>query len=221
LPGLPVDSCRRANLLSYSAACDCEELLDSVEPEFGMPMISKIPLLLATLLIMPFAARSVVFEPIAISALADQADIVVEGKVLSKTTLRDESGRIYTRIEIDVADVWKGAIPGSPLEVVHGGGVLGEKRSSVSGQAEFELGESLVVFLARNARGEAVTIGLAQGKFHVWQDEKTGAKFAVNPFHGAGKLAAQRMGLHNASSPGGTGLLSLSELKRIVREGGQ
>ena len=45
-------------------------------------------------------------------------------------------------------------------------------------------GEEFVAFLVFNPRGEPVTIGLAQGKFHVWRDPQTGEKFANNLFHG-------------------------------------
>jgi hypothetical protein len=175
--------------------------------------------LLAAVLLLQFPARAVLFEPLAIDALAQQAEAVVEGKVLSKTAMRDESGRIYTQVEIEVTDLWKGSISGSPLAVVHGGGILGEHRSSVSGQVEYELGENVVAFIVRNHRGEAVTLGLAQGKFHVWTDGTTGVRYAVNSFHGVTQTAAGRVGLLN-HKPGlrNGGLLSVSELRKLVRE---
>jgi hypothetical protein len=180
-------------------------------------------LLLPTIFLISLSARAVLFQPLPISALASEAEIVIEGKVLSKTSLRDESGRIYTRIELEVAEVWKGSISGSPFHIVQGGGIVGEERSSVSGQVEYKIGENVVAFLARNARGEGVTLGLAQGRFHVWKDANTGAKFAVSPFHGLTETVAQRTGLlnHGGGSGANVGLLRVSDLKRIVREAGR
>jgi len=37
-----------------------------------------------------------------------------------------------------------------------------------------------------NPRGEAVTVGLAQGKFHVSKDGVSGELLVRNPFHGTG-----------------------------------
>src|SRR5689334_7993195 len=71
------------------------------------------------------------FDPLTVEALARQAELVVQGTVLSKTCQRDPAGRIYTKVELEVTDVWKGAVTGSPMVLVHGGGILGEQRSVV------------------------------------------------------------------------------------------
>ena len=76
----------------------------------------------------------------------------------------------HTKVELEVTDVWKGAVSGSPFQIVMGGGVLGEEQAVVSGQVQDAVGEEVVAFLVRNARGEGVTLGLMQGKFHVWKD---------------------------------------------------
>jgi hypothetical protein len=136
----------------------------------------------ALLLLAPLALRAVDFQPLSIEALSARADWVVQGKVLSKTCLRDPAGRIYTRVELDVLDVWKGTTPSRPLRIVHGGGVLGDEQARVSGQVDYGLGEEVVAFLVRNTRGEGVTVGLMQGKFHVWAEG--GIQFAASPFHG-------------------------------------
>ncbi len=127
---------------------------------------------------------AVLMTPLSIGDLTAKADWIVRGTVSSKSTHRDTAGRIYTRVELQVADVWKGGPEHNPLIVVHGGGVLGEERVVVSGQVEYRVGEEVVAFLVRNSRGEAVTLGLAQGKFQVWKDEATGRPCVRNLFHG-------------------------------------
>jgi hypothetical protein len=175
--------------------------------------------LFSIILFLPLLLGAVSFEPQPIESLAKQADVVLQGTVLSKTCQRDAAGRIYTRIELRVSDVWKGAVPGTPFVIVHGGGIVGEHESVTTGQVQFDLGEEVVVFLAYNQRGEGVTVGLMQGKFRVWQDTVTRAKFAVSPFHGVSEKAASQIGLRSlASPPGSSTPLKVSDLKARVQE---
>jgi hypothetical protein len=169
------------------------------------------------LLLGGFNSRAVDFSPLSIEALCSHADLVLQGKVLSKTCLRDSDGRIYTRIELQVLEIWKGAVSSSPFLIVHGGGVLGEEQAFVSGQVNYELGEEVVAFLVHNKRGEGVTVGLMQGKFHIWSDGET--QFAFSPFHGIDeKLAGSKNTLRVQSGTSGTERLLLAELKRRVLE---
>lgn len=166
---------------------------------------------------------ALVMDPLSIETMTRQADLVLQGKVLSTTCLRDNAGRIYTRVELEVSDVWKGSIAGSPFLIVHGGGILGEEYTQVAGQVQYEIGKEVVAFLVRNARGEGVTLGLMQGKFDVWQEAHTGVKHATNPFHG--RFAQMPAGLARQSTAGGkhapTDLASplpLTVLKKQVQE---
>ena len=130
--------------------------------------------------------------PLPIEELARRADFILHGSVTGKTCLRSPEGRIYTRVELQVQEVWKGNLITNTFAIVHGGGTVGNRRTSVSGQVEYSVGEEVVTFLVINPRGEGVTIGLAQGKFHVWKDQTTGGKFAYNLFHGATEKEAAR-----------------------------
>src|SRR5687767_10897218 len=85
--------------------------------------------------------RAVTMMPIEIEAMADRAKLIVQGTVLSKICQRDEAGRIFTKIELQISDVWKGTFSDRQLQIVHGGGALGEERSTVSGQVAYEPGE--------------------------------------------------------------------------------
>ncbi|MBI3876951.1 MAG: hypothetical protein HY300_13525 [Verrucomicrobia bacterium] len=129
-------------------------------------------------------ARGELMVPLSVEQLAAKSQLILRGTVTSKTVQRDGAGRIYTSIELQVAEVWKGALATNRFTIVHGGGVLGDRRVTVSGQAEYVIGEEVVAFLLLTERGEGVSIGLAQGKFNVWQDQKTGERLARNLFHG-------------------------------------
>src|SRR5438874_1650779 len=91
-------------------------------------------------------AEAVLMNPLAIEELSARAQLVVHGTVSSTTCQRDNAGRIYTRIELHVADVWKGKPPTNPLQIVQGGGTLGEQRTIISGQVEYRPGEEVVGF---------------------------------------------------------------------------
>ena len=132
---------------------------------------------------------AVIMVPLSIEDLTAKAQLVAHGTVVSKSCQRDSAGRIYTKIDLRVAEVWKGAMMTNHLILVHGGGILGEERVEVSGQVDYQIGEEVVAFIVLNQRGEGVTLGLSQGKFHVWKDRASGALFARNPFHGGTDVA--------------------------------
>jgi hypothetical protein len=166
------------------------------------------------LLAVPKINRAGHLVPLTIEQLAQQSELVLEGTVLSKSCQRDPAGRIYTKVELSVADVWKGAVPARPFTIVHGGGVLGDNRVTVSDQVDFQPGEEVVVFLVINQRGEGVSLGMAQGKFHVWINQTTKLKYARNSFHG-GTEAGGSSTQQSVAEP----RLTLADLKRRVRGG--
>lgn len=156
--------------------------------------------------------------PLAIEEMSTRAQLIVRGTVLSKSCQRDAAGRIYTKVALDVSEIWKGSHTGKLLTIVHGGGILGEERVVVSNQVDYQIGEEVVAFLVLNERGEAVTLGLSQGKFHVWRD---GAQLQVrNPFHGTGIPDSQAASLQNRGGAT-SGRMTLTELQRRVQQKGE
>jgi hypothetical protein len=156
--------------------------------------------------------RALVVVPLSINDLTAKAALIVQGTVVSQSCQRDAEGRIYTKVELRIADVWKGTPSSNPLAIVHGGGILGEERVVVSGQVSYHIGEEVVAFLVINPRGEAVTLGLAQGKFRISKDSVTGKSFVHNPFHG-GPPAAQPASVPSTSPA----RLTLDDLKGRVK----
>jgi hypothetical protein len=171
-------------------------------------------LLLAAVINFGFSRAEQIHRPVSLESLANAAELVVRGTVASKSCQRDGSGRIYTRIQLDITEVWKGDVPPN-FSIVHGGGILGEERVTVSGQVQLEIGEEVVLFLVLNQRGEGVSIGLGQGKFRIEKDAKSGELCAHNPFQGD-RRASNEM---NPLSPHETSRLTVSALKSLVRGG--
>ncbi len=159
------------------------------------------------------AANGPKMRALSIEELTAKAQAVLHGRVESKSVQRDAAGRIYTRIELALTEVWKGSAGGKNFTMVQGGGVLGEEVASVGGQEEFSIGEEVVVFLVLNQRGEGVVIGLVQGKLKVAQ-EASGEKFVHNVFHGVAPGGAAR-----GNGNGNVGKLSLAQLKARVQGG--
>jgi hypothetical protein len=139
-------------------------------------------------------------KPLTIEDLTKKSDCVVHGAVLSTTVRRDSAGRIYTTVELAVVEHWRGNGSANRFTLLHAGGVLGEKGVTVIGQEQFSVGEEVVVFTARNKRGEAITVGMAQGKFIVARDKQSGRVHVSNSVH------------HTKDGP-----LTLEQLKQRVK----
>jgi len=129
-------------------------------------------------------AHADLMVPLSIEEIAARSQLVLQGRVLSTTVLRDDSGEICTKVGLQVDEVWKGQLATNRFTIVFGGGILGDEGVSVSGQVDYAVGEEVVACLVLNARGEGITLGLSQGKFHVWNDPASGEKLARNRFHG-------------------------------------
>ncbi|MBT5926980.1 MAG: hypothetical protein HOH33_10200 [Verrucomicrobia bacterium] len=122
--------------------------------------------------------------PLSVQDLTEAADVVLHGKVISKRVGRDEEGRIFTTVRLQVQDLWKGEVDGDVFEIVHGGGILGNRKVSAPYQVRYMIHEEAVVFCRLNLAGKGVTIGLLQGKFEVLKAEETTNRYVRNLFHG-------------------------------------
>jgi hypothetical protein len=158
--------------------------------------------------------------PLAIEDLTAKAQLILHGNVLSTTVQRDPAGRIYTKIDLQVTEVWKGTLATNHFTIVHSGGVLGEEIATASGEVEYAVGEEVVAFLVINPQGEGVSIGLSQGKFQVSPDPATGEKLVHNRFHGLHPNAANSSNPNNSSTRI-INRLTLADLKRRAQGGAQ
>jgi hypothetical protein len=149
--------------------------------------------------------------PLTLKQLAARAHQIIHATVVSKTCLRNERGEIYTRIEVDVSEVWKGPST-NRFVLVQAGGVLGEEAMEAVGQQEYQVGEEIVDCLMVNSRGEGVSIGAGRGKFSVSEDLQTRQKRVVNLFWHppptTARAASQGLGAARAKT-----VLGLDELR--------
>ena len=153
--------------------------------------------------------------PLSIETLAAKADAVVHGTVVRMSCQRDDAGRIFTKVHLQIIEQVKGRERGAALVIVQGGGVLGRQIARSPIQPKYKVGTEVVVFAVFNSRGEAVTLGLNQGKFDVVRQPEIGLATVRNPFHGLAKRDDPRAVVKRAL--GQAKSLTLAELMRRVR----
>lgn len=104
---------------------------------------------------------------VSVEGLARASDAVVRGQVQAiASTVSPDGRRIFTLVDVAVAETWRGA-PGRTVRVIVPGGVAGPIGQRVEGAPAFAEGEEVVVFLHRAEAGGWRVAGLAQGKFSV------------------------------------------------------
>ncbi len=99
--------------------------------------------------------------------LARTSAAAVQGRVVASSAHWDDAaGTIYTFVTIDVVKSW--GLPGQPARVVvkQLGGIVGDTAFVVGGQAQFTVGEDVLVFLDVRPRDNTLSVsGLEQGKW--------------------------------------------------------
>lgn len=148
-------------------------------------------------------------RPLTIEQLTTKATRVDLARVDAVEVTRDSKGVPLTRIELSVQATWKG-IPTNRVTVTQAGGTLGTRRVLVSGEAQYEPGEEVVVFLTPNSLGEWLTLEMAQGKFTIHRPTPTNA-WVRNPVLGGSAAPGGFRPSHQLP-------LSLAELQRRVSE---
>lgn len=120
------------------------------------------------LLGLPHTARATTFAETTETQRIDRADLIVRGTVVEQWVEADPSGRLYTRVMVDVAHTYKGAVPDGRVVVTQPGGELGGVRTLVDGTARFNVGEDVVLLLQEKAHfGDFVLISMIKGKYTV------------------------------------------------------
>lgn len=112
-------------------------------------------------------AMATVMRAMDLSELTASADQIVVGDVVSTESTWDSGHRnIYSTIDINVQESWKGATPGDGrIRIRQLGGSVGDIEMTVDGMARFLPGERALLFL-RQAR----LVGMGQGKRAVHWD---------------------------------------------------
>ncbi|BDG07000.1 hypothetical protein [Anaeromyxobacter paludicola] len=141
-----------------------------------------------------------------VESLARGSDAVVRGTV-TKRSAHWEGGRIFTDVEVQVAEVWRGRTP-AKVTVSVPGGEVGKLGQWVPGAPSFADAEDVALFLTRGAgAGRYGVTGLALGKFSL-------AGQTAKPNLAGMETLAQPL----AAGERGAEPMPLAELRRRVKE---
>jgi hypothetical protein len=144
----------------------------------------RIWLLQLTLLVLvlgssPFPQASVMMA-MSLAELTSAAESIVVGDVRSVHCAWDDRHRtIVSTIDVEVTEVWKGALVSKQLTVVMTGGTVGDIEMTVQGMPTFSLGERSLLFV----RGKplAHVVGMSQGKRTLVWDHAASQWLALAP----------------------------------------
>jgi hypothetical protein len=141
--------------------------------KLGFPLLALMAALLPG---RPAGASVILRQPV--PQLARSADVVARGTVReTRPTLSADGRRIFTLVTLDVSEAWKGAPPKQVQIRVHGG-TYGDIGQIVQGEASFEPGQDVVVFLRKLGASAGTprfqVAGMAQGKLTVHVDATRG-----------------------------------------------
>jgi hypothetical protein len=140
-------------------------------------MIKRWPFLLLALL--PAVALGTTMKELSLEVLSQSAELIVIGDCMGKSVHFNEGHtRIYTDWTIRVKQVIKGK-SGTEVVIRQLGGEIGDIGMRMTGTARFLPLEEVLVFTGAELEGARMLIGLAQGKFRIVTDQKSGEKYAV------------------------------------------
>lgn len=113
----------------------------------------------------------------------DETPTLVRGRVERiYTHWGEENGdkRIYTYVELKLAEVFKGKVEGSYFVFRQLGGEAEGVGMQVAGAAKFKVGEDIAVTAgSKNGDGSYDLMGLMQGKYEIRQDPDSGEEVLV------------------------------------------
>jgi hypothetical protein len=110
----------------------------------------------------------------------------VEGHIVEVWTEIDSvTGRVWTRANLDVTDVWKGPSEVTSLVIDSEGGTSGAVTTTIPGRAQFSEGEEVFVFLDVVRGDRLVPVGKYMGKLTLRRAAGETRKHAMT-WHGDG-----------------------------------
>ena len=119
------------------------------------------------LLLPPAAADATTARLAGLTELVRGSELVVFGEATGRESFWQD-GRIFTRVSIDVLEVWSGRAPDpATIEVFTLGGVVGDVGQRVDGMPVIAGGERVALLLARDSADRYHPVGMWQGVFHV------------------------------------------------------
>ena len=105
--------------------------------------------------------------------MVDASDLVLRGTVSETWTEVGDHGRIWTRAQVDVAEMYKGDEAIRTVVVDQLGGHHAGMTMHIEGATRFSVGEEIVIFLDELQSGRICPLGMFTGKWTVRIDPYT------------------------------------------------
>lgn len=116
-------------------------------------------------------ARATVMIRASVEELATESAVVILGEVTATEVVSaGPRAGIFTRVTMAPEERWRGPVTGGDVRFYVHGGRLGDRAMRTHGQATFEVGERVVVFLEDVGDGTLFPTGMSQGKWTVEGD---------------------------------------------------
>ena len=131
------------------------------------------PGILVALLVVASPANGSVVQGLELEELAAEADRIVLGRVLFSESFLRRDGQIWTWHRIEVEREIRGNAPDADEVIVETmGGKIGEIGMRVEGEASFQMGERVLVFVHGGGPHTAFrTVGMGQGVMRVRREK--------------------------------------------------
>lgn len=127
------------------------------------------------------AVRATTVVPPDFAELVNGSDFIVRAVVKSVSAVKKPGARgslIFTRVELEVAEVVAGTPPAQlTLEML--GGRVGEQELTVEGAPRFQVGDEDILFVSGNGRNLSPLYGMMHGRYPVLKDATTGRAFVA------------------------------------------
>lgn len=85
--------------------------------------------------------------------MIEEADLICDATVDGVEAHRHENGRVFTHIDLDIHEYWKGQREGDRLELIERGGIADGVIDVVPGTPQYHQGDHVVVFAGRSSSG--------------------------------------------------------------------
>lgn len=155
------------------------------------PLIISLVVTLAVLGASVTPARADTVLDLTVTEMAQMADAVIRGRVLSvDAAWNDSHTRIFTEVEIEVEAYLVGSGPDRVI-IRQVGGTVGDTTLRVSGQPRFTPGQRVVAFLEPDGSGADnrwVVLCMAAGLYEVDFDELTGELVVTRNTRGLSRI---------------------------------
>jgi len=131
----------------------------------------------ALALLVTTAAFATTLRRLVLADIVERSREIVVGTVRSTRCVAESGGRnlIFTDVEFEQLEPWKGTFPASTRTYRFAGGTLNGRTVVVPGVPRFAVGARYVLFADAAGDGLCATVGWGQGRYELRRDPRTGA----------------------------------------------